>query len=92
MTASIGVKVAANGRLVLPVAIRKAMGIDGETKVYVSVKDGEARLKTISQNVREAQAMYRKYAKKHSTVDDFLRERKEDEMRRDEFLNSIGRK
>ena len=34
------VKMAANGRLVLPRAVRRAIGIDGETRLIVTVEEG----------------------------------------------------
>ena len=84
---SVGVRVAANGRMVLPVAVRRAMGLTGDTKVVLKVKDGKVTLSSLAENVRWAQEMYRKHAKSGRTVDDFLRDRHAGEDRRDALLS-----
>jgi len=38
-THSIDVKVASNGRMVLPASVRKAMGIHGDARVILTVED-----------------------------------------------------
>lgn len=81
-----GVRIAANGRMVLPVGIRRALGIEGETKVVVTVEDGVAKIESLSARVRRAQELYRLHAKNPSTVDDFLAERKAEDVRRDAVL------
>lgn len=78
---SIGVKVAANGRMVLPVAIRRELGLVGDSKLILKVDDGKVTLHSISDGVRRAQELYRKYATKPSTVDDFLAERRAEAAR-----------
>ena len=87
---SVGVKIAANGRMVLPVAVRRALGLKGEGKVFVRVHDGSVTLDTIEDRVRWIQEQYRKHATSHSTVDDFLRERKEEAQRDDERMAQLG--
>ena len=84
---SVGVKIAANGRMVLPVAVRRALGIEGEGKVFVHVEDGKVTLDTIEARVRWIQEQYRKHATSHSTVDDFLRERQEEAARENAKLD-----
>ena len=83
---SMGIRVAANGRMVLPVAVRRAMGLTGDTKVIVDVKDGWVTLSSITENVRRAQEMYRTHATRGRTVDDFLRDRQASEGRRDALM------
>ncbi len=82
-----GVRSAANGRMVLPVAIRRALGIEGDTKIVVTVEDGVAKIESLSAGVRRAQELYRLHAKKPSTVDDFLAERSAEAARRDAVLS-----
>ena len=72
------VKMAANGRLVLPRAVRRAIGIDGETRLIVTVEEGELRLSPVSSSVSRAQALYRKHAKIDRSSDDFLADRERD--------------
>ena len=75
-THSIDVKVASNGRMVLPALVRKAMGIHGDAKVILTVEDDQVRLSPIGHGVSRAQALYREHAKQPRTVDDFLSDRK----------------
>jgi AbrB family looped-hinge helix DNA binding protein len=75
-TQSIDVKVASNGRMVLPASVRKAMGLHGDAKVILTVEDDQVRLSPIGHGVSRAQALYREHAKQIRTVDDFLSDRK----------------
>jgi len=75
-TQSIDVKVASNGRMVLPASVRKAMGLHGDAKVILTVEDDQVRLSPIGHGVSRAQALYREHAKQTRTVDDFLSDRK----------------
>ncbi len=72
------VRIAANGRMVLPKALREAVGIEGETELVLTVRDGRIEISTIADRVREAQAMFRKYVKRDFTSDDFLATRERD--------------
>jgi AbrB family looped-hinge helix DNA binding protein len=72
---SIDVKVARNGRMVLPASVRKAMGLHGDAKVILTVENDEVRLSPIGRGVSRAQALYREYAKQIRSVDDFLADR-----------------
>lgn len=51
---SIGVKVASNGRMILPASVRKAMGVRGDVKVILTVEDDQARLSPIGHGVSRA--------------------------------------
>ena len=73
---SIDVKVASNGRMVLPASVRKAMGLHGDAKVILTVENDEVRLSPIGHGVSRAQALYREHAKHGRTIDDFLSDRK----------------
>ena len=73
---SIDVKVASNGRMILPASVRKAMGLHGDAKVILTVEDDQVRLSPIGHGVSRAQALYREHAKQSRTVDDFLSDRK----------------
>lgn len=83
------VRMAANGRMVLPAPVRKAMGIVGESQLFVEVENGVVRLESIHDRVRRAQALYRKHAKTHRTVDDFLADRRLDDAKRDAVLSGV---
>jgi AbrB family looped-hinge helix DNA binding protein len=73
---SIDLKVASNGRMILPASVRKAMGLHGEAKVILTVEDDQVRLSPIGHGVARAQALYRANAKQARTIDDFLSDRK----------------
>lgn len=75
-THSIDVKVASNGRMILPASVRKAMGLHGDAKVILTVEDDQVRLSPIGHGVSRAQALYREHAKQARTTDDFLSDRK----------------
>ncbi|WP_268795746.1 MULTISPECIES: AbrB/MazE/SpoVT family DNA-binding domain-containing protein [unclassified Sphingomonas] len=70
------VKVAGNGRMILPASVRKAMGLHGDAKVILTVEDDQVRLSPIGHGVSRAQALYREHAKQARSTDDFLMDRK----------------
>lgn len=69
------IKVAENGRMILPQAVRKAMGLRGEAKVILTVENDEVRLTPIGHGVARARALYRQHAKAERTTDDFIADR-----------------
>lgn len=73
---SMDVKVASNGRMILPSSVRKALGLQGDTKVILTVEDDQVRLSPIGHGVLRAQALYREHAGRPRTTDDFLNDRK----------------
>ena len=72
------VKVAANGRLILPRKARDAMGLSGDAKVHLSIEGDVVRLEPISRRVLRARELYRQAITNPRTTDDFLRDRKEE--------------
>lgn len=81
MGASFDVKVADNGRLVLPKMVREALGIAKGGAVVFSIENGEVKVTSLQQSVRQAQAMYRQYARGDDTVDDFIADRRAEAAR-----------
>jgi AbrB family looped-hinge helix DNA binding protein len=75
-TQTIDIRVASNGRMVLPASVRKAMGLHGDAKVILTIEDDQVRLSPIGHGVSRAQALYREHAKHARTTDDFLNDRK----------------
>jgi bifunctional DNA-binding transcriptional regulator/antitoxin component of YhaV-PrlF toxin-antitoxin module len=69
------VRVAANGRLILPRAVRDAMGLTGDTKVHLTVVGDVVRLEPLGHRVRRAREMYRAAINDPRTTEDFLRDR-----------------
>lgn len=70
------IRVAGNGRMILPASVRKAMGLHGDAKVILTIEEDQVRLSPIGHGVSRAQALYREHAKQARTTDDFLNERK----------------
>lgn len=72
------VKITADGELVLPPEVRKAIGLEGEARLTAKVENGEVRLIPTEARVARAQALYRKYAKRGRSTDEFLATRERD--------------
>ena len=72
------VKVAANGRLILPLQARRAMGLSGDTKVTLTIEGDVVRLAPLGHRVRRARELYRQAVTQPRTTEDFLRDRYEE--------------
>jgi len=77
-TQEIKLRVSENGRVVIPAAVRKALGVGpGDEIILQREKDG-FRITTQQQRIAAARARIRRYVKPGSNiVDDFIRERHE---------------
>lgn len=76
MSEVIDIRIAPNGRMVLPKAAREALGVTGAGVVALSV-DGEAvTLTSMASNVRRAQALYRAHVTDDQTSEAFLEARR----------------
>jgi bifunctional DNA-binding transcriptional regulator/antitoxin component of YhaV-PrlF toxin-antitoxin module len=73
------VKLASNGRMVLPQAVREAMGVSGETRIIVTVDGTDVRLSPIANVVTKLQALYREHVKHDADAEAFLEERRADD-------------
>lgn len=76
MSVTMDIKVAGNGRLVLPQNVRVAMGLHGEGRVILTLVNDEVRLSPMGHGVSRAKELYRKHANPNRTTDDFLGDRK----------------
>jgi AbrB family looped-hinge helix DNA binding protein len=54
-------KLNANGRLVIPAAVRKMLGLEPGDELIMRVEDGELRLSTRRQALARARRMIRQY-------------------------------
>ncbi len=81
MSQSISVRLAPNGRMVLPKAARVALGLTGAGIVSLSVEGDEVKLTSMAANIKRAQALYREHVKNDRTSDDFLEERRQEAAR-----------
>ncbi len=70
-------KMSEGGRVVIPVEIRRALGLNDGDPVYWRLSDGEAVLSTGRERIRRAQARIRQHVPKDvSLVDELLDERR----------------
>ncbi len=72
------VRIAANGRMVLPKSMRDAVGIQGETEIVLTMEDGQIRISTVADRVRKARDIFRRSVKRDFGSDDFLSTRERD--------------
>jgi antitoxin PrlF len=72
---SLDIRVASNGRMVLPLALRKAMGLHGDTKIIATFADGEVRLSPINSGVGGVGGICGHHETVARTTADFLAER-----------------
>ena len=67
-----------NGRVVIPAAFRKALGIKAGDEVILRMEDDELRITTLKRRIERAQRHARKYVKSGiSLVDELIAERRE---------------
>ena len=79
------VMVSAAGRIVIPAAFRKELGIKAGDVLVVQVDDDELRLFTPRSGIARAQALVRKYIPPGiSLVDELIAERRAEAAREDE--------
>ncbi len=76
MQEMIDVRVATNGRMVLPRSVRNALGVTGAGVVVLSVDGDEVKLSSMRQSINRAQALYRANVTNNQSSDDFLEERR----------------
>jgi bifunctional DNA-binding transcriptional regulator/antitoxin component of YhaV-PrlF toxin-antitoxin module len=72
----IDVRVATNGRMVLPRSVRNALGVTGAGVVVLSVDGDEVKLISMRQSINRAQALYRAHVTNDQSSSDFIEERR----------------
>ena len=78
MTLKARMRVNENGRVVIPAAFRKRLGIRVGDEVVLQIQDDELRITTLKRNNERAQRMVRKHVKEGtSLVDELIAERRE---------------
>jgi AbrB family looped-hinge helix DNA binding protein len=71
-------KINESGRLVIPAAFRKAMGIKAGDEVVLRMEDDELLITTMKRRIKRAQEHARRYLKPGvSLVDELIAERRE---------------
>ena len=81
MTQAMDVRVANNGRMVLPKSVREALGVTQGGAVVLSIEGDVVKLTSIRQSVARAQALYRQHATNDLSVVDFIAERRAEAAR-----------
>ena len=77
MTEHLRVRMSENGRLVIPSAFRKALGISGGAEILLHLDEDGIRITTTKLRIARAQRIVRKYIKPGvSLVDELLAERR----------------
>lgn len=70
------------GRLVIPTAYRKALGLKPGDEVLLLLKDGEVRIVSTRQAIAQAQTLIRRYVPKgRSLSKELIKERREEAAR-----------
>lgn len=78
MDKEVRLKVNENGRVVIPAAYRKQLGINPGDEVILRLEDDELRITTIQARIKRAQRHVRKYVGAGvSLVDELIAERRE---------------
>ena len=81
MQKMIDVRIAENGRIVLPRSARNALGVTGAGVVVLSIDGDDLKLSSMRQSIKRAQDLYRQLATNDLSVDDFLAERRAEAAR-----------
>ena len=75
-------KITKSGRIVIPVAFRRELGLEAGDDVIVRLVDGEVRIRTRREAIKEAQAIVRRHVKKgRSLVQELEQERRAEATR-----------
>lgn len=78
------IRIAKNGRMVLPRSARNALGVTGAGVVVLSIDGDDVKLSSMRQSIKRAQELYRQHATNDLSVDDFLAERRAEAARDDD--------
>lgn len=82
MTDEIRLKINQNGRVVIPAAVRKALGVDIGDELIGQLTDDELRITTMKRRIERAQRHVRKYVKPGvSLVDELIADRRREAAR-----------
>jgi AbrB family looped-hinge helix DNA binding protein len=87
----IEIKVAANGRMVLPADVRKRLGLEDGGKLILDESEYGLQLTNARQRAKAAQELYRKYSrgKPQLTVDDLIEQKRTDAAIEDAKLGRL---
>ncbi len=70
-------RIASGGRLVIPIAFRRALGMEEGVAVSMTLENGVLRVQTVPEGLRRAQALVAKYVPANvSLVDELIADRR----------------
>jgi hypothetical protein len=80
---SFHLQIAADGRIAMPKACREALNLNKGDRLLVQIEDGEARLLSLSNAVKKAQAFVKQHKKnkKESLSEALIKMRREEAKR-----------
>ncbi len=81
MSEVVDVRIATNGRMVLPRAVREALGMTGAGVVLLTVDGDDVRLTSMRRSIERAQALYRQYVIDDQPSGAFLEDRRREAER-----------
>jgi AbrB family looped-hinge helix DNA binding protein len=82
-----------NGRVVLPVSLRKALGLEKGDKVLVEAEGNQVTLTTARLRRKRAQEIARRYAQAGvSVVEEFLQEKRAEALVENDVASPAGEK
>lgn len=82
MNGDVRLRINENGRVVIPAAFRKELGIKPGDEVILRLHDGELRISSLRSRLERARRHVRKYVKPDvSLVDDLIAARREEAKR-----------
>ena len=72
-------RIGSGGRVVIPAAYRKALGVEPGDEVVMVLEDGEVRILSLKQAVARAQALVRRYVPEGTSLaSELIAERREE--------------
>jgi AbrB family looped-hinge helix DNA binding protein len=84
------VKLGEGGRFVIPAAMREEIGVKPGDDLILHVENGELRVRSWLQNLRRVQTELSALKKPNeNVVDEFLKERREEQLRSDKRLDRL---
>ena len=86
----ISVEVYKDGRVTIPIQMRRALGIEVGDKITFRQKEGEIKILTIDQELINARKALRSHGNEEDfSVDDFLASRRKEAQQEEEEINTM---
>ncbi len=76
MSKTIDIRIAENGRMILPRPVRELLGVVGAGIIVLSVDGDEVKLTSIQKSIQKAQALYSAHVANDQSSEQFLETRR----------------